>query len=113
LVREFLHLQPDPASIASLVLLDTNHDDMAKLIDWRHPALWAMGANLDFGSLPAFSPAHGLTPAEWEIYQADIASAKHNDGAELERPHYTSSFTDIAEKGQLSRDKPLMGDSPV
>jgi hypothetical protein len=86
---------------------------MVKLIDWRHPAFWAMGANVDFSKLPAFSPAHGLTAEEWDVYQADIMSAKHNAQAELERPQYTDSFTAIAEKGQLQLDKPLMGDTPV
>jgi hypothetical protein len=97
-------------------MLDTNHDDMAKLIDWRDPVLWAMAANVDFSTLAAFSPAHGLTPSEWDAYQADIASPKHNAQAAKEQAQYTDSFTTIAEKGQLHRpngEKPLMGDSPV
>jgi hypothetical protein len=92
LVREFLHLQPSPDSIASLVLLDVNHDHMAKLIDWRHPAIWSITANLDFASLPSFTDPHALTTEEWDAYQADIASEKHMAQAELERPHYTAAF---------------------
>jgi hypothetical protein len=117
LVREFLHLQPDPASIASLILLDVNHDHMAKLIDWRHPAIWSMAANLDFSKLPSFTDPHALTPSEWEAYQADVASEKHNAQAELERPHYTAAFTTIEERGHLQRaekgEPPLLGNSPV
>ncbi|RDW57170.1 hypothetical protein BP6252_13818 [Coleophoma cylindrospora] len=116
LIREFLHLQPDPASIASLVLLDSNHDHMAKLIDWRTPALWSMAANLDFTTLSAYAEPHGLTPTEWDIYQADLASDKHNAQADKEREQYSPSFPVIEAKGQLQRGEeegPLLGDSPV
>ncbi|KAH8750650.1 Alpha/Beta hydrolase protein [Hyaloscypha finlandica] len=117
LVREFLHLQPNPTSIASLVLLGANHDHMAKLIDWRHPAIWSMAANLDFSTLPSFTDPHTLTPEEWDIYQADIASTKHMAQADLERPHYTAAFETIEAKGHMQRaekgEPPLLGDSPV
>jgi hypothetical protein len=113
LVREFLRLQPGPASIASLVPLDVNHDHAAKLIDWRHPEIWSMAENLDFVSLPSFQDPHSLTPAEWDAYQLDVASEKHNAQANLERPHYTAAFTTIEEKGHLQRqgkgEPPLLG----
>jgi len=90
---------------------------MAKLIDWRHPAIWSMAANLDFTALASFSDPHGLTPEEWDIYQADIASPKHMAQADLERPHYTAAFETVEEKGHLKRKEkgelPLLGDSPV
>ncbi|KAE9380713.1 alpha/beta-hydrolase [Stipitochalara longipes BDJ] len=117
LVREFLHLQPSPSSIASLVLLKVNHDRMAKLIDWRHPAIWSMAANLDFNTLPSFSDPHALTAEEWDTYQVDIVSPKHIAQADLERPHYTAAFETVEEKGHLQRaergEPPLLGNNPV
>ena len=76
-----------------------------------------MAADLDFSALPAFSDPHRLTPEEWDIYQADIASSKHMAQADLERPHYTAAFEIVEEKGHLQRkekgEPPLLGDSPV
>lgn len=86
---------------------------MADLIDWRHPALWAMADKLDFSTIPAFCEPHRLTPSEWDAYQADIVSAKHNAQAEKEGEQYTASFITIKEKGQLQRQEPLLGDKPV
>jgi hypothetical protein len=90
---------------------------MAKLIDWRHPAIWSMAANIDFSTLPSFSQPNALTAEERDAYQADIASPKHKVQADLERLHYTAAFETIEEKGHLQRaekgEPPLLGNSPV
>ena len=72
-----------------------------------------MADKIDFSAIPAFCEPHSLTPSEWDVYQADIASAKHNAQAEKEREQYTASFITIKEKGQLEREEPLLGDKPV
>lgn len=113
LVREFIHLANDPSITAGLVLLDSNHDDQIDLIDWRHPAIWAMADKLDVSTLRAFNEPHALEPSEWQAYQAEIVSAKHTAQAEKELAQYSGSFTAIKERGQLNRKEPLLGGTPV
>ncbi|RFU28024.1 hypothetical protein B7463_g8310, partial [Scytalidium lignicola] len=113
LAREFLAMGDHLHDISGMVLVDANQERTLSVINWREPSIRSIAGKLDYLSVTGIRQDHKLTASEWREYLDEEDSTKHKQQAESESAEYEKSFPVLAEKGQLNREEPFLGERPL
>jgi pimeloyl-ACP methyl ester carboxylesterase len=110
LAREFIAMSKE--TVVGCLFVEANQEHTLERLDWRLMASWVREAEIDVANIARLEGDHQMTEEEWNQYVEDLPGPGHRQ-AEAESDEYAPSFKILAEKEQLHRDPPFMGNFPV
>ena len=113
IAREFIARTGNGPHIVGLVLVDANHERTLQVLDWTNADLRAVFTGIDSLDAMGLRSEHKLTPQEWQAYETDEATEKHQLQETKEGEEYPPSFETLRRKNLRAREQPLFGDKPV
>jgi len=110
LAREFIARSNE--TVVGCMFVEANQEHTLERLDWRKLGSWARDAGINIANVARLEGDHQMTEEEWNQYVEDVPGPGHRQ-AEAESNEYAPSFKILAEKEQLHRDPPFMGNFPV